>query len=111
MTTDTDIRECAARAADLLERDGWAPVIDVAEREDWLKGRRGPPARNISAAVVDACRADGEVTEEQFWTVVIETVRRCDQIAGNVTYEWTPGCTADEVIALLRRVANGEGAP
>ncbi len=86
--------EVARKAADLLERDGWCQGL-------FRDGTRRCLSAAITAAVADVSAPRRDIADE----VVRDALRRH---TGMTSTRWNdaPERTGDDVIALLRQVAN-----
>lgn len=93
--SEDEVRECARRAAEILREDGWCQGVSRDERG----------AHCAAGAVWEACPGPGG------YPVRLLTQIRLGRVIGTQVVSWndTPGRTAEEVIAALGRVAAGEG--
>lgn len=117
--TEAQVRECARRAAQMINRFGWAQGEAVESDED------NPPHCLVTAterATWDAEDDDNDRAIPPGGTDEIVNQRAATVLglrppgasdAGSAVVAWNdaPSRTVAEVIAVLERVAAGEGAP
>ena len=106
--TEEQIRETAKRAAEVLRQRGWCQGMFCAN----LDGT-GPVCLMgaVSVAGGDGPNYGFRGQRRDLHVAIADRVERSLDLRGSVAgWNDAPGRTADEVIAVLERVAAGEGA-